>query len=236
MINDEKHIIRYARQTCLPQIGRDGQGKINKAKVLIVGVGGLGSPVALYLAAAGVGTIGLIDEDKIELHNLQRQIIFDTYYLTRPKVEIAAEKLTDLNPEVKVEPYNLRLNTENIDGIIQNYEIIADCTDNFETRFLLNDACMEQGKTLVSAAVSGFEGQLYTFKKDVASYRDIYDVPPDGLIPSCSQTGIMGSVCGVMGSMQANEIIKEILGLGSLAGSMIVWDGLKNTLKTVKVI
>ena len=236
MVNSEKHILRYARQTCLPGIGAEGQDKLSRAKVLVVGVGGLGSPVALYLAAAGIGTIGLVDEDKIELHNLQRQILYDTYYLTRPKVEIAAEKLTDLNPEVKVEPYNFRLTASNIAGIIQNYEIIADCTDNFETRFLINDVCMEQGKTLVSAAVSGFEGQLYTFKKNIASYRDVYDVPPEGLIPSCSQAGIMGSVCGVMGSMQANEILKEVLGLGSLTGSMIVWDGLKNSLKICRII
>ena len=226
--------LRYARQACLPEIGRDGQEKLSKAKVLVVGVGGLGSPVALYLAAAGIGNIGLIDEDRIELHNLQRQILFDTYYIGRPKVEIAAEKLSDLNGEIKITTHDMRLNAENI-SIINDYDIIADCSDNFETRFLINDACMEQGKTLVSAAVSGFEGQLYTFKKGTASYRDIYDMPPEGLIPSCSQNGIMGSVCGVMGSMQANEIIKEILGLSSLAGNMIVWDGLKNSLKLVKV-
>ena len=235
MVNNEKHILRYARQTCLPEIGRDGQEKLGKAKVLVVGVGGLGSPVALYLAAAGIGSIGIIDEDKIELHNLQRQIMFDTYYLTRPKVEIAAERLTDLNPEVKVEPYNFRLTADNISGIINNYDIVADCTDNFETRFLINDHCMEQGKILVSAAVSGFEGQLYTFKKGISSYRDIYDVPPEGLIPSCEMAGIMGSTCGIVGSMQANEVIKEVLGMESLAGHMLVWDGIKNDLKKIKL-
>lgn len=228
--------LRYARQTCLPEVGQEGQKKLLNAKVLVVGVGGLGSPVAMYLAAAGIGHIGLVDEDKIEIHNLQRQILYDTYYIGRPKVEIAAEKLADLNNEIKLTPYNLKLTTNNIADIIAGYDVIADCTDNFETRFLVNDACMEQGKTLVSGAVAGFEGQVYTFKKDICNYRDIYEQPPEGLIPSCSQNGILGAVCGVVGSMQANEIIKEILGLESLCGKMIVWDGLKNSLKLVKVI
>jgi len=227
--------LRYARQTCLPQVGLEGQKKLLNAKVLVVGVGGLGSPVLLYLAAAGIGYLGLVDEDKIEIHNLQRQILYDTYYIGRPKVEIAAEKLSDLNGEIKLKPYNLRLNVDNIAEIIAGYDIVADCTDNFETRFLLNDACMEQGKILVSAAVAGFEGQVYTFKKNICNYRDIYEEPPVGLIASCSQNGIMGAVCGVVGSMQASEIIKEVLGLPSLAGSMLVWDGIKNSLKRIKI-
>lgn len=229
--------LRYARQTCLPQLGEGGQKKLANAKVLIVGVGGLGSPVALYLAAAGVGQMGLVDEDRIEIHNLQRQILYDTYYLGRPKVEIAAEKLADLNAEIKIIPYDLRLSTSNCADIISVYDIIADCSDNFETRFLLNDECMKQGKTLVSAAVAGFEGQLYTFKKDVCSYRDIYEMPPEGLIPSCSQTGILGSVCGVLGSLQATEVIKEICGIGeSLAGSMLVYDALKTSFRKIKIV
>ena len=236
MVNVLEDNLRYARQACLPLVGIEGQKKLSAAKVLVVGVGGLGSPVALYLAAAGVGTIGLVDEDKIEIHNLQRQILYDTYYIGRPKVEIAAEKLTDLNSEIKIEQRNLKLNIKNAAQLIERYDIVADCSDNFPTRFLVNDVCMEQGKILVSAAAQGFEGQLYTFKKNVANYRDIYDEPPEGLIPSCSQTGILGSVCGVMGSMQANEIIKEIIGVGeSLAGSMIIWDSLKNSLKLVKI-
>ena len=231
-----KNNLRYARQTCLPEIGKTGQQKLAAAKVLIVGVGGLGSPVALYLAAAGVGEIGLVDEDRIEIHNLQRQILYDTYFLGRPKVEIAAEKLADLNDEIKLTTYDLRLMTENAAGIIAQYDIIADCSDNFETRFLLNDECMAQGKTLVSAAVAGFEGQLYTFKAGIANYRDIYDEPPEGLIPSCSQTGILGSVCGVLGSMQATEIIKEICGIGkSLAGSFLSCNFMNNTVKTIKI-
>jgi len=228
--------LRYARQTCLPEIGMAGQEKIAAAKVLIVGVGGLGSPVALYLAAAGVGEIGLVDEDRIEIHNLQRQILYDTYFLGRPKVEIAAEKLNDLNDEIKVVPYDLRLNSSNAHEIIEKYDIIADCSDNFDTRFLLNDTCMELNKTLVSSAISGFEGQLYTFKSGIANYRDIYDMPPEGLIPSCSQAGILGSVCGAMGSMQATEILKEICGFGkSLAGSFLSCNFLDNRIKTIKI-
>lgn len=231
-----KNNLRYARQTCLPEIGVAGQKKLGSAKVLIVGAGGLGCPVALYLAAAGVGEIGIVDEDRIEIHNLQRQILYDTYYLGRPKVEIAAEKLTDLNDEIKLTTYDLRLTTNNAESIISNYDIIADCSDNFGTRFLLNDECMAQRKTLVSAAVAGFEGQLYTFKAGIANYRDIYDEPPEGLIPSCSQTGILGSVCGVMGSLQATEIIKEICGIGnSLAGSFLSCNFMNNNIKTIKI-
>ena len=227
---------RYARQTCLPEIGASGQEKLGKAKVLIIGAGGLGCPVALYLTAAGVGTIGIVDEDKIEVHNLQRQILYDTYYLGRPKVEIAAEKLNDLNDEVKIIPHNLRLDETNAKDIVEQYDIVADCSDNFDTRFLVNDVCMELSKTLVSAAVAGFEGQVYTFKKGVCSYRDIYEKPPEGLITSCSQTGILGSVCGVVGSLQATEIIKEILGIGeSLCGKMIVYEGTKNNLKKIVI-
>lgn len=228
--------LRYARQTCLPEIGKAGQEKLAKAKVLIIGAGGLGSPVALYLTAAGVGKIGIVDDDKIEVHNLQRQILYDTYYLGRPKVEIAVEKLGDLNNEIEIVPHEIRLDATNVKNLISAYDIIADCTDNFDTRFLVNDTCMELGKTLISSAVAGFEGQVYTFKKGIASYRDIYDKPPEGLISSCSQTGIMGSVCGVLGGLQATEIIKEVCGIGeSLAGKMIVYDGLKNVLKTVLI-
>jgi molybdopterin/thiamine biosynthesis adenylyltransferase len=227
--------LRYARQLCLPQIGEAGQNKLGQSKVLVVGVGGLGSPVALYLAASGIGHIGLLDEDKIEVHNLQRQILYDTYYIGRPKVEIAAEKLGDLNNEIKITSHNLRLNINNAEQLIEKYDIIADCSDNFETRFLLNDVCMKLGKTLVSAAVAGFEGQVYTFKTGICSYRDIYDEPPEGLIPSCSQNGILGATCGIIGSMQAAEIIKEVLGIGNLSGSFIYWDGLKNLLKLVKI-
>jgi adenylyltransferase/sulfurtransferase len=217
-------------------MGEAGQTKLAVAKVLIVGVGGLGCPVALYLAAAGVGQIGIVDEDRIEIHNLQRQILYDTYYLGRPKVEIAAEKLVELNDEIKITAYDLKLNINNAKELIEKYDIIADCSDNFEARFLLNDVCMELGKTLVSAAVAGFEGQLYTFKAGIANYRDIYDEPPEGLIPSCSQNGIMGSVCGAVGSMQATEIIKEICGIGkSLAGSFLSCNFLTNTIKTIKI-
>lgn len=221
----------------LPDIGEAGQAKLLKSKVLIVGVGGLGSPVALYLAAAGVGQIGLVDEDKIEVSNLQRQILYDTYFINRPKVEIAAEKLEELNEDVKVATYDMRLTAEKASEIIGEYDIIADCSDNFETRFMLNDTCMELGKTLVSAAVAGFEGQLYTFKKDICNYRDIYDEPPEGLIPSCSQAGVLGAVCGVLGSLQATEITKELLGVGeSLCGSMLVYKAGNSEFRKISLI
>lgn len=232
----ENQKLRYARNMILPEIGEAGQKKLLSSKVLVIGAGGLGSPVALYLAAAGVGNIGIVDEDKIEISNLQRQILYDTYFINRPKVEIAKEKLEELNEDIKLTTYDLRLTTDNAASIIKEYDIIADCTDNFDSRFLINDTCMEQGKVLVSAAIAGFEGQLYTFKKDVCNYRDIYEKPPEGLIPSCSQAGVLGSVCGVLGSMQATEIIKELLEIGeSLAGRMLVYNSLSSTVKTIKI-
>lgn len=232
----ENQTLRYARNMILPEIGRAGQEKLLASKVLIIGAGGLGCPLALYLTAAGVGTIGIVDEDKIEISNLQRQVLYDTYFIGRPKVEIAAEKLGDLNEDVNVLPHNLRLDQSNAAEIISQYDIIADCTDNFATRFLINDTCMELGKTLVSAAIAGFEGQLYTFKKGIASYRDIYDEPPEGLIPSCSQAGILGAVAGVMGSLQAVEIVKELLGIGkTLAGSMVVYDSLNSNFRKLSI-
>lgn len=232
----EEQTLRYARNTVLPEIGRAGQEKLLSSKVLIIGAGGLGCPLALYLTAAGIGTIGIVDEDKIEIHNLQRQVLFDTYYIGRPKVEIAAEKLGDLNGDVNVVAHNLRLDESNAREIIGQYDIVADCTDNFATRFLVNDVCMELGKTLVSAAIAAFEGQIYTFKKGIANYRDIYEEPPEGLIPSCSQAGILGAVAGVMGSLQAVEVVKEILGVGeSLAGCMLVYDGLNSNVRKVRI-
>lgn len=228
--------LRYARQTCMPEIGKAGQEKLSAAKVLVVGAGGLGCPVALYLAAAGVGTIGIVDEDKIEIHNLQRQVLYDTYYLGRPKVEIAVEKLGDLNDEIELVPYEVRLDEANAREIISQYDIVADCCDNFQTRFLVNDICMELGKILVSGACAGFEGQVYTFKTGVASYRDIYEEVPEGLINSCSQNGILGSVAGVIGSLQATEMVKEIIGAGkSLCGFMLVYNGLEGNIRRVKV-
>lgn len=233
---NEKQKERYARNIAVDEIGREGQQKLLGAKVLVIGAGGLGSPVALYLAAAGVGHIGIVDEDKIEVSNLQRQILYDTYYLGRPKVEIAAEKLNELNDDVKITTYDLRLTAENAENIIKEYDIIADCTDDFPTRFLINDICMKLDKTLVSAAVVGFEGQVYTFKKEICNYRDIYDEPPEGLIPPCSQAGVVGSACGTIGSLQATEIIKEILKIGeSLAGKMLVFDLLMCRMRMVNV-
>ena len=220
----------------LPEVGEAGQRKLLNAKVLIIGAGGLSNPVSMYLAAAGVGKIGIVDEDKIEISNLQRQVLFDTYYIGRPKVEIAAEKLHDLNEDVEIVQHHCRIDENNARELISQYDIITDCCDNFPTRFLVNDVCMELGKTLVSAAVAGFEGQIYTFKNGVANYRDIYSEPPDGLITSCSQAGILGSIAGVVGSLQATEILKEIMGIGkSLVGSMLVYNGLNSSFKKISL-
>jgi len=239
MKNDQ--LIRYSRNIILPEIGEEGQKKLLAAKVLVVGAGGLGSPVLLYLAAAGVGTIGIIDDDRVELGNLQRQILHETADINQPKAESARDAIHDLNPDIKIEIFNKRLTAGNIKGIIRNYDIIADGSDNFETRFLLNDECFTAKKTLVSAAIHRFEGQLSVFKAYLGEkhpcYRCIYpEMPPPGTMPKCSEAGILGSVAGIMGAWQATEILKEITGAGeSLSGWLIIFDALKSVSRKVKV-
>lgn len=236
---DEK--IRYARNIILPQIGEAGQEKLLSSKVLVLGAGGLGSPLILYLAASGVGTIGIIDNDKVALSNLQRQIIHESSDIGRAKVSSASDSVSYLNPDVNVITYDERINEDNIDHIISEYDIVADGCDNFETRFLVNESCFKNHKTLVSAAILGFSGQLYSFKPYIAGdnpcYNCIYpEMPPSDVVPSCSEAGIIGSVAGIMGSWQATEVIKEIVGFGeSLSGSMIVFDALTASSKKVKV-
>jgi molybdopterin-synthase adenylyltransferase len=231
-LNDEE-LDRYARHLVLREIGGVGQAKIRAAKVLIVGAGGLGSPVALYLAAAGVGEIGIVDDDAVSLSNLQRQILFATKDVGRPKVDAAAERLAALNPGVRVAPHNTRLTAANAETLIAGYDIVADGSDNFETRFLLNDACHAARKTLVSAAVTEFDGQLATFKAWDKSgaypcYRCLFPAPPPpGTAPSCSETGVLGAAAGVMGSLQALEVLKQITGMGEdLAGKILITDTL----------
>ncbi len=233
--------IRYARNVSLPEIGKVGQQHLLQSKVLVIGVGGLGSPLLFYLVAAGIGTLGIVDDDRVTLSNLQRQILHETGDIGRLKIESAADSLYDLNPEVTIIPHKLRLNSSNIDNIIENYDIIADGCDNFETRFLVNSACMRQKKTLLSAAVIGFSGQLYTFKPYLGvphpCYQCIYpELPQRDATPNCSKSGIVGSVSGQVGSWQATEVIKELLDIGeSLSGYMIMIDALTNYVSKVKV-
>jgi adenylyltransferase/sulfurtransferase len=237
----ESEIQRYARHILLRDVGGTGQAKLKAARVLIVGAGGLGSPLALYLAAAGVGTIGIIDADTLELSNLQRQIAHTTARLGQKKVVSAAAAMRALNPEITVQTHDARLDAGNVRPLLDAYDIICDGTDNFETRFLLSDACVAAEKTLVSAAVLRFEGQLSVFKPHAGSahpcYRCLYpEPPPEGLVPSCSEAGVLGAVTGVMGTLQATEVLKEFLEIGeTLSGRLLIWDALRTEFRTVRL-
>jgi len=237
----EPEIQRYARHILLREVGGSGQAKLRSARVLIAGAGGLGSPLALYLAAAGVGHITICDDDHIELSNLQRQVAHTTDRLGTGKAESAATAMRLINPEIAVQPLNLRLDAANVAGVIADHDIICDGTDNFDTRFLLADACVAARKTLVSAAVLRFEGQLSTFKPHCGPahpcYRCLYpEPPPPGLVPSCSEAGVLGAVTGVMGTLQATEVLKEILGIGeTLSGRLLIWDALETSFRTIRL-
>ncbi|HVW73578.1 MAG TPA: molybdopterin-synthase adenylyltransferase MoeB [Rhizomicrobium sp.] len=238
-LSDEE-LDRYARHLVLRQIGGPGQAKIRATRVLVVGAGGLGSPVALYLAAAGVGALGLVDDDSVSLSNLQRQILFRTGDVGRAKVEAGAEALKALNPGVRIETHGVRLTADNVMTLIGGYDIVADGSDNFATRFLLNDACFFAHKPLVSAAVTEFEGQLATYKgyhAGLPCYRCLFPAPPpEGTVPSCSETGVLGAAAGVMGSLQALEVLKEAVGLGAgLAGKVLVYKALTTEFHTARL-
>jgi thiazole biosynthesis adenylyltransferase ThiF len=237
----EEQIKRYARHIILPEVGGKGQEKLLNSKVLVIGAGGLGSPAILYLAAAGVGTIGIVDFDVVDLSNLQRQIIHNTERVGTPKVESARRTVEMLNPDVKVIAYNTRISKENIMDIIKDYDVVLDGTDNFPTRFLINDACYFAGKPLVSAAMLRFEGQVSVFdfrnKEKSPCYRCLFpEPPPPGLVPSCQEAGILGSIGGIMGCIQATEAIKLILGIGEpLVGKLLIMDALSMDFKKVKL-
>ncbi|WP_281649607.1 molybdopterin-synthase adenylyltransferase MoeB [Novacetimonas hansenii] len=235
----EDEIQRYARHILLPEVGGTGQETLLKARVLIIGAGGLGSPLALYLAAAGVGRIGLVDDDVVDLSNLQRQIAHVTARVGHAKVESAAEAMRALNPGVTVDCYNIRLGPDNVRELVRGYDIVCDGCDNFATRYLLADACVLERRTLVSAAVLRFEGQLSTFRPHDGGpcYRCLYpSAPPAGMVPSCAQAGVFGAVTGVMGTLQATEVLKEILGIGEgLSGRLLVWDALAMRFHTIRL-
>ena len=242
---NEQQIQRYARHILLDHVGGTGQSKLLQAKVLVVGAGGLGSPVLLYLAAAGVGTIGVIDDDRVDLSNLQRQIVHSTDSVGMAKVESANKTIAAINPEVNIVALNERITVDNALDLIGDYDLVADGSDNFPTRFLVNDACYFTQKTLVSAAILRFDGQVYTFKphqKDdhgnaLPCYRCLFpEAPPPGQIPSCAEAGVLGALCGTIGSLQATEIIKELLGIGdSLAGSLMIYEGLSSEFRKISV-
>lgn len=236
----EEQIRRYARQILLPQVGGEGQAKLLGARVLLVGAGGLGSPLALYLAAAGVGTLGLVDDDVVDLSNLQRQVAHTTDRIGEAKVDSAARSIRAINPDVVVETHRLRLDASNALDLFGRYDLIADGSDNFATRFLINDAAYFARKPLVSAAILRFDGQLSTYKAyDGAGpcYRCIFrEPPPPGQIPSCAEAGILGAVAGVMGTLQATEILKELIGIGdSMSGRLLIYDALATEFRTVRV-
>ncbi|MCC7430942.1 molybdopterin-synthase adenylyltransferase MoeB [bacterium] len=229
---------RYNRHLILPEIGTQGQKKIKNAKVLVVGTGGLGSPCSLYLAAAGIGTLGLVDFDVVDVSNLQRQILFGTAEIGKSKVESAKKRLLNLNPEIKITTYEAALTSENALKIIENYDLVVDGTDNFATRYLVNDACVFLGKPNVYGSIFKFEGQASVFNyQNGPCYRCLYpEPPPVGLVPSCAEGGVLGVLPGIIGSIQATETIKIITGAGEiLSGKFLLYDALSMDFTKLKI-
>ncbi len=234
----DDQIYRYARHIILPEVGGEGQKKLLGAKVLLLGAGGLGSPVALYLAAAGIGKIGIVDFDVVDRSNLQRQILHTTADIGKAKTESAREKLQNMNPDVEVVIHNARLSSENAMEILSGYDIIVDGCDNFPTRYLVNDACVLLGKTNVHGSIFRFEGQVTVFKTpDGPCYRCLYpEPPPPGMVPSCQEAGVLGVLPGVVGTLQAVETIKIILDKGdALIGKLLLYDALKTEFRKLNL-
>ena len=235
---NKDEILRYSRHLIMPEVGMDGQLKLKQANVLCIGAGGLGSPLALYLAAAGVGTIGIVDFDVVDFTNLQRQIIHDTNDVGRPKLTSARETIHDINPFVEVVGYETRLSSENALDIFKDFDVIADGTDNFPTRYLVNDACVLLGKPNVYGSIFRFEGQASVFyAKEGPCYRCLYpEPPPPGLVPSCAEGGVLGVLPGIVGCIQALETIKLVIGAGdSLIGRLILFDALRMKFRELKL-
>lgn len=243
LTDDQLH--RYARHVVLPEVGEDGQLRLLASKVLVVGAGGLGSAALTYLAAAGVGTLGIVDDDVVDLSNLQRQIIHRTATIGAPKVESATATLHALNPETIIRPHPVRLDESSARTIVADYDVVIDGSDNFATRYALNDACYRARRPLIMGSLSRFEGQISLFKAYAIDtmgghgpcYRCLFPSPPPaGIAPGCAEAGIFGAIAGVVGTMQASEAIKEILNLGtSLSGRLLLYDGLKAQLITISV-
>jgi adenylyltransferase/sulfurtransferase len=224
----EQEYQRYARHLSLAEIGAAGQARLKASSVLVIGAGGLGSPAALYLAAAGVGTLGIVDFDRVELSNLQRQVLFDTDVLGASKAASASERLARLNPDIRVHAHDCRVSAANLPGLLADYDVVIDGTDRLAVRYLINDACVLHGKPLVSAAIHRFEGQAMTYVPGHSPcYRCLYPSNAEDLVPSCATAGVLGVLPGVMGSLQATEAIKLLLGIGEpLAGRLLVYDAL----------
>lgn len=235
----DTQIERYARHLVLPEVGEDGQARLLAARVLVVGAGGLGSPLLLYLAAAGVGRISVVDDDVVDVSNLQRQVIHTTERVGRTKAASAEAAIRALNPDVSVVRHETRITADNALDLIRDHDLVADGSDNFATRFLLNDACILARRPLVSAAVTRFDGQLSTYKPHEGGpcYRCIFgDIPPAPVERACSEVGILGSVAGVMGTLQATEVIREIVDFGQgLAGSLLIYDALSAEFRRIRV-
>lgn len=234
----DEQIVRYSRHIILPEVGGKGQQKIADAKIFLVGAGGLGCPVGYYLTAAGVGTIALLDNDNVELSNLQRQIAHSTETIGVPKVESAKATFTKLNPDVNIVDLNLRMTKENIFDLIKDYDIVVDGSDNFPTRYLVNDACVLAKKPLVSGAILRFEGQVTTILPGTGHcYRCLFEeMPPPGLVPSCQEAGVLGVLPGIIGGLQGMEVLKLILGQGEpLTERLLIYDALNTTFRKVKV-
>ena len=224
-----EEIRRYSRHLLLPHVGKEGQLKLKDARLLLVGVGGLGAPVGLYLAAAGVGTLGIVDFDTVDVTNLQRQVTFGTEDVGRPKIEAARDRLGELNPSINIIVHDVRLSRSNALEILEAYDIVVDGSDNFATRYLVNDACVLLGKPNVYGSVFRFDGQATVFHSDGPCYRCLFAHPPaPGAVPSCEEGGVLGVVPGIIGSIQANEVIKLIVGIGdTLIGRLLLFDALK---------
>lgn len=235
----EHQEMRYARHLILPEIGEEGQAKLLAARVLVVGAGGLGSPALMYLAAAGVGSLGIVDDDVVDLSNLQRQIVHATDRVGEAKTRSAIEGLAAINPEVRVIPYNMRLDAGNARELVEAHDVVLDGSDNFKTRYVLNDACAALRRPLVAASLLRFEGQISTFKPWTGGpcYRCVHPAAPaPGTVPRCEEAGILGAVAGVMGTLQAVEALKELLGLGDgLSGTLVLYDALGTRFTRIKV-
>jgi len=236
---DPTQLDRYSRHIIMDEVGPEGQAGLLDAEVLVLGAGGLGSPIIQYLAAAGVGTLGIADDDEVELSNLQRQIVHGTDDVGRPKVDSAAEFVADLNPDVDVEKHELRVRPDNIESLIADYDFVVDGTDNFQTRYLVNDACTLAGIPFSHGSIFRFEGQVTTFagNEDSPCYRCMFpEAPPAGMVPNCATAGVLGVLPGTVGCIQATETVKHVLGTGELLdGKMVFYDAFNMEFDTVGI-